>query len=92
MEPPIVETFSEALGGSGHSDGSGYSSDSDNRDSIVDEDNLLDDPKVDMHDFYLNIHDNLEWFGYTYITTENVINDAAQVSGPFKILQTFSSS
>nr|KAJ0190757.1 hypothetical protein LSAT_V11C800394080 [Lactuca sativa] len=129
MEPPIMEPYSEALGGSSDSEGSGDSSDSD---FIVDEDNLLDDPEVDMHDFYLNIDDNLEWVGDAHITTENVamsdeememintdvlqfksssdegqiskrrnkipaaervqINDAAQVSDPFYILQTFSSS
>ena len=55
-----METFSEALCGSSDSEGSVDSSDSDNSDFIVDEDNLLDDPEVDMHDFYLNIDDNLE--------------------------------
>nr|KAJ0212334.1 hypothetical protein LSAT_V11C400177300 [Lactuca sativa] len=52
--------LSEALCGSSDSEGSVDSSDSDNSDFIVDEDNLLDDPEVDMHDFYLNIDDNLE--------------------------------
>ncbi|CAI9295101.1 unnamed protein product [Lactuca saligna] len=63
MEPPIMETFSEALGGSSDSEGSGDSTDSEDSDFIMDEDNLLDDPEVDMHDFYLNIDDNLEWVG-----------------------------
>nr|KAJ0194044.1 hypothetical protein LSAT_V11C800433800 [Lactuca sativa] len=67
VEPPIVETFSEPLGGSSDSKGSGDSSHSDDRDFIVDEDNLLDDPMVDMHDFYLNIDDNLEWVGDTLL-------------------------
>nr|KAJ0200033.1 hypothetical protein LSAT_V11C600329930 [Lactuca sativa] len=132
MEPLIVETFCEALGGFSDSQGSGDSSDSDDSDFIVDEDKLLNDPKVEMHDFYLNINDNLEWVGDTPITIENVvmsdaemevintnvlqsesssdegkmskrrnkiwaakraqINDADQVSDPFYILQTFSSS
>ncbi|CAI9290555.1 unnamed protein product [Lactuca saligna] len=51
----------------------GESSDSDDSDFIVDEDNLLDDSEVDMHDFYLNIDDNLEWIGDAPITTENVV-------------------
>nr|KAJ0217384.1 hypothetical protein LSAT_V11C300141610 [Lactuca sativa] len=48
MEPPIMETFSEALGGSSDSEGSGGSTDSEDSDFIVDEDNLLDDPEVDI--------------------------------------------
>ncbi|CAI9262396.1 unnamed protein product [Lactuca saligna] len=98
----------------------------------MDKDKLLDDPEVETHDIYLNIDDNLEWFGDALILTENVvmsneemeviytdvlqsesssdegkmskrrnkiwvaervyINDANQVSDPFNILQTFSSS
>nr|KAJ0209757.1 hypothetical protein LSAT_V11C400227020 [Lactuca sativa] len=57
MEPPIMELFSEALGGSSDSEGSGDSSDSDDTDFIMDEDNLLDDP---------------ERVGDAPITTENV--------------------
>ncbi|CAI9275494.1 unnamed protein product [Lactuca saligna] len=72
MEPHIMETFSEALGGSSDSEGSGDSTNSEDSDFIVDKDNFLDDPEVDMHDFYLNIYDNLEWVGDASITTENV--------------------
>ncbi|CAI9286096.1 unnamed protein product [Lactuca saligna] len=72
MEPPIMEPFSEALGGSSDNEGSRDSSDSDDSDFIVDEDNLLDDTEVDIHDFCLNIDDNLEWVGDPPITTENV--------------------
>nr|KAJ0215940.1 hypothetical protein LSAT_V11C300136200 [Lactuca sativa] len=67
-----METFSEALGGSSDSEGSGDSTDSEDSDFIVDEDNLFDDPEVDMRDFCLNIDDNLEWVGDAPITTENV--------------------
>nr|KAJ0212404.1 hypothetical protein LSAT_V11C400203310 [Lactuca sativa] len=127
MEPPIMEPFSEALGGS-----TDDSSDDDDSDFIMDEDNLLDDPEVHMQDIYLNIDDNLEWFGDALITIDNVvmfyeemkvinidvlqsesssdegklskrrnkirvaervhINDGTQVSDPFNIFQTFSSS
>ncbi|CAI9301207.1 unnamed protein product [Lactuca saligna] len=73
MEPPIMEPFSEALGGSSDVEGSGDSSDSDDSDFIVAEDNLLDDPEVDMHDYYLNIDDNLKWVVNAPIKIENVV-------------------
>nr|KAJ0218272.1 hypothetical protein LSAT_V11C300133960 [Lactuca sativa] len=93
MEPPIMETFSEALGGSSDSEGSGDSTDSEDSDFIVDEDNLLDDPEVDMHDFYLNIDDNLEWVGDAPITIENVVmSDEEMEVINIDVLQSESSS
>ena len=38
-----------------------YGSDSQDSDFLVDEENMLDDPEVDMNDFILNIDDNVEW-------------------------------
>ncbi|KAL4578677.1 hypothetical protein LXL04_014806 [Taraxacum kok-saghyz] len=40
-----------------------YGSDSQDSDFLVDEENMLDDPEVDMNDFILNIDDNVEWIG-----------------------------
>nr|KAJ0186637.1 hypothetical protein LSAT_V11C900464870 [Lactuca sativa] len=93
MEPSIMEPFSEALGGPSDNEGNGDSSDNDDSDVTVDEDNLLDDPEVEMHDFYLNIDDNLEWVGDAPITTENVVmsNEEMEVIN-IDVLQSKSSS
>lgn len=73
MEPLIVDTYSEPLCRCSESECSGDLSESDASDLFVDEDNLLDDPEVDMQDFYLNIDDNSEWAGGTPVTTYNVV-------------------
>nr|KAJ0207738.1 hypothetical protein LSAT_V11C500287200 [Lactuca sativa] len=44
-------------------DDSGDSGDSDDSEFLVDLDNLLDEPKIDMNEFLLNIDEDIEWVG-----------------------------
>ncbi|KAL4555306.1 hypothetical protein LXL04_037922 [Taraxacum kok-saghyz] len=65
LEPPPIAPYKsneeEVRSENGYN--SEYGSDSQDSDFIVDEENMLDDPEVDMNDFILNIDDNVEWIG-----------------------------
>ncbi|KAL4577441.1 hypothetical protein LXL04_013550 [Taraxacum kok-saghyz] len=65
LEPPPFAPYKSNEEDVGGEDGcnSQYGSDSQDSDFLVDEENMLDDPEVDMNDFILNIDDNVEWIG-----------------------------
>nr|KAJ0199633.1 hypothetical protein LSAT_V11C600321690 [Lactuca sativa] len=44
-------------------DDSGDSGDSDDSEFLVDLDNLLDEPEIDMNEYFLNIDEDIEWVG-----------------------------
>ncbi|CAI9267686.1 unnamed protein product [Lactuca saligna] len=79
VNEPNMEPFSEPLGGSSDSEGSEDLSDSDDSDFFVDEDNLLDDPEVDMLNFDHIFYDNLGWIGDTLVTKDNVLMSDEEV-------------
>ncbi|KAL4567495.1 hypothetical protein LXL04_023080 [Taraxacum kok-saghyz] len=58
-----------------------YGSDSQDSEFLVDEENMLDDPEVDMNDFILNIDDNVEWIGGRGIveTDKDLSNEELEV-------------
>ncbi|KAL4566123.1 hypothetical protein LXL04_030233 [Taraxacum kok-saghyz] len=65
LEPPPFAPYKSNEEDVGGEDGcnSQYGSNSQYSDFLVDEENMLDDPEVDMNDFILNIDDNVEWIG-----------------------------
>ncbi|CAI9265156.1 unnamed protein product [Lactuca saligna] len=51
----VMEPFNQPLGGSSDSEDSEDASDIDYNDFFINKDNLLDDPGVDMQDFYTTL-------------------------------------
>ncbi|KAI3509052.1 hypothetical protein L1887_24076 [Cichorium endivia] len=66
-----------------HSEGEGIEgqnddlSDSEDSDFIIDEDNIVDDPDIDMKEFLLNIDEDVEWLG-THETSQVIREESRE--------------
>nr|KAJ0193739.1 hypothetical protein LSAT_V11C800405860 [Lactuca sativa] len=74
--------------------------DSEDSDFLLDEDNMIEEPDIDMKEFFSNIDQNAEWMGDnggSSMNVEDAIREAeenseAHVTDPFYLYQSFGSS